>query len=75
MKDLDTNTSSPVTTIAADSGSSSLFIAGFGNGDVKVFDRRMEEEDAIVQSWSIHDSWVQSVRCHPTDSGQFLSAR
>ena len=44
-------------------------------GVVKVFDRRMEEEDAVVRKYSDHAAWVQNVRWHPKLSGQFLSAR
>jgi len=72
--DLDTNSDSPVTAIVSDSGSSQTFIASFADGVVKVFDRRLEEEDAVVRSYSDHITWVQNVRWHPKLSGQFLSA-
>ncbi|KAH7911589.1 raptor N-terminal caspase like domain-containing protein [Hygrophoropsis aurantiaca] len=72
--DLETNSESPVTAIASDHGSSSTFIAGFADGVVKVFDRRLEEEDAVVRSYHEHHSWVQNVRYHPRLGGQFLSA-
>lgn len=74
-QDLDTNSDSPVTSIVSDHGSSSIVIAGFADGVVKVFDRRLEEEDAVVRSYSDHSSWVQNVRWHPSEGGQFLSAR
>ena len=38
-------------------------------GVVKVFDRRMEEEDAVVRKYSDHAAWVQNVRWHPKLSG------
>jgi regulator-associated protein of mTOR len=76
VKDLDTNSDSPVTAIASDPGPSSTFVASFADGTVKVFDRRMEEEDAIVRSFTgEHTSWVQNVRWHPTYASQVLSAR
>ena len=64
-----------MTAIVSDCGSSQTFIASFADGVVKVFDRRLEEEDAVVRSYSDHTSWVQNVRWHPKLSGQFLSAR
>jgi len=71
--DLDTNSDSPVTAIASDQGSSTTFVASFADGTVKVFDRRLDEEDAIVRSYGDHRSWVQNVRWHPHLSAQFLS--
>lgn len=75
LQDLDTNSESPVTSIMSDHGSSSTFIASFADGGVKVFDRRLEEDDAIVRSYRGHTSWVQNVRWHPFLGGQFFSAR
>ncbi|KAL4070418.1 raptor N-terminal caspase like domain-containing protein [Scleroderma citrinum] len=71
---LETNSESPVTSIMSDYGSSSTFISAFADGAVKMFDRRLEEEDAVVRTYQGHHSWVQNVRYHPKLSGQFLSA-
>ncbi|KAG6334285.1 hypothetical protein ID866_4800 [Astraeus odoratus] len=71
---LETNSESPVTSIVSEHGSTSTFIAAFADGVVKVFDRRLEEEDAVVGIYEGHHSWVQNVRYHPRFSGQFLSA-
>ncbi|KAE9410212.1 hypothetical protein BT96DRAFT_952907 [Gymnopus androsaceus JB14] len=72
--DLDTASDAPVTSIASDPGSTQIFVAGFGDGWIKVFDRRLEEEEAIVQTHRGHGSWVQNVKPHPTMAYQFLSA-
>ncbi|KAJ3722358.1 raptor N-terminal caspase like domain-containing protein [Lentinula raphanica] len=48
--DIDTSSEAPVTSIASDPGPSQMFVAGFGDGWIKVFDRRLEEEEAIVQT-------------------------
>ena len=74
-QDLDTNSDSPVTALASDQGSSTTFAASFADGTVKVFDRRLDEEDAIVRSYGEHQSWVQNVRWHPQLGAQFLSGR
>jgi regulator-associated protein of mTOR len=75
QQDLDTNSDSPVTALVSDHAAAQTFIASFADGKIKVFDRRLEDEDAIVRIYSEHTSWVQNVRWHPTLSGQLLSAR
>ena len=59
--------------MVSDYGSINTFLASFGDGSVKVFDRRMDEENAVVRSYHDHVSWVQNARWHPTYEGQFLS--
>ncbi|KAJ8593994.1 hypothetical protein M405DRAFT_858489 [Rhizopogon salebrosus TDB-379] len=51
-----------------------VVIIGFTDGLVKLFDRRLEEEDAIVRSYHGHQSWVQNVEYRPRIGGRFLSA-
>ena len=53
----------------------SVFLASFADGRVKIFDRRLEEDEAVVRSYSSHSSWVQKVKWHPTIPAQFISAR
>ncbi|KAH9056937.1 raptor N-terminal caspase like domain-containing protein [Lactarius vividus] len=74
LLDLETNSDSPVTAIASERGPSSVLLAGFADGVTKVFDRRLEEEDAVVRSFNEHNNWVQNVRWHPHFGNQFLSA-
>ena len=64
-----------MTAIVSDQGSGSIFVAAFGDGMVKVFDRRMEDDEAIVQKYNAHSSWVQNVRWNPSSDKQILSAR
>ncbi|TFK65446.1 hypothetical protein BDN72DRAFT_196251 [Pluteus cervinus] len=72
--DLDTNEDSPVTAIVSDHVSGNTFIASFADGIVKVFDKRLEDDDSIIRKYTDHASWVQNVCWHPTKSNQFLSA-
>ncbi|KAI0042582.1 hypothetical protein FA95DRAFT_1564189 [Auriscalpium vulgare] len=72
--DLDTNSDSPVTALASEHGASPTFLASYADGIVKIFDRRLEEDDAVVRSWNEHGAWVQNVRWHPAVANQFLSA-
>lgn len=61
--------------MAAEPSSLSLLTAGFGDGVVKVFDKRLEEEEAVVHLCGGHASWVQKVCWSPTQPKQFFSAR
>ncbi|KAH9934060.1 raptor N-terminal caspase like domain-containing protein [Epithele typhae] len=60
--------------LASDSGISSTFLASFADGTVKYFDRRLEEDDAVVRSYHQHTSWVQNAKWHPTLGAHFISA-
>ena len=75
LQDLDTISDSPVTSIASDVGSSSTFLASFADGAVKLFDRRLEEDDAVVRTFHDHSSWIQNVKWHPNFGWQFVSGR
>ena len=64
-----------MTAIVSEAGNSHHFAASFADGIVKVFDRRLEEDDAVVRTYTDHTAWVQNVRWHPKVDGQFLSTR
>ncbi|KAE9393049.1 WD40 repeat-like protein [Gymnopus androsaceus JB14] len=72
--DLDTASDASVTSIASDPGSTQIFVAGFGDGWIKIFDWRLKEEEAVVQTHRRHGSWFQNVEPHPMMAYQFLSA-
>lgn len=75
---MDTNSDSPVTAMKWDevnNPNGSIFLASFADGRVNIFDRRLEEDEAVVRSYSSHSSWVQKVKWHPTIPAQYISAR
>jgi regulator-associated protein of mTOR len=76
LMDMDTHAEAPCGALASEgAGAGALFLAGFGDGGVRVLDRRMEEDDAVVRAYNAHTSWVQNVRWHPWHHGQFFTAR
>lgn len=75
LQDIDTQEESPITSMKCEDGNQSVFVASFGNGVMKIFDRRLEEDEAVVRHYSAHSSWVQKVKWHPTIPAQFVSAR
>ena len=38
-----------------------IFVAGFGNGKVQVFDQRERSQTAMVQRYSSHKQWITNV--------------
>lgn len=51
-----------MTSITSDQVSGNIFVVGFGDGAVRVYDRRQPQHDAMVMAWKKHKSWVQNVR-------------
>lgn len=52
-----------------------MVLTGFADGAVKILDRRLDEDNAIVRTYSEHSSWVQAVKWRPGASEKFLTAR
>jgi regulatory associated protein of mTOR len=76
LMDLDTNAEAPCCALSSEAGGAgATFLAAFADGGVKLMDRRMEEDDAVVRSYRAHASWVQNARWHPIYGGQFFTAR
>ena len=59
-----------MTIITSDQRSLTTFVASFVDGTVKVFDRRLDEENVVVQFYGEHQSWVQNVRWHPQETAK-----
>lgn len=75
LQDLETDSDSPTTAIVSEEGPSSMVLTGFADGAVKILDRRLDEDNAIVRTYSEHSSWVQAVKWRPGASEKFLTAR
>jgi regulator-associated protein of mTOR len=75
LQEISTQSESPLTSLATDPENNMMFIAGFGDGNIKLFDRRLEEGDSVVRVWREHSSWVQGVRWQKGASKDLLSAR
>ncbi|KAI1316444.1 hypothetical protein EDD11_010007 [Mortierella claussenii] len=62
ISDIPTRSGAPVTSITSDQVSGNIFVVGFGDGAVRVYDRRQPHHDAMVMAWKKHKSWIQNVR-------------
>ncbi|KAK4609128.1 Target of rapamycin complex 1 subunit mip1 [Fulvia fulva] len=58
ISDIQTRTRSCITSLTSDQVEGNVFVAGFGNGSVKVFDQRLPRSDQMLISWNEHKSWI-----------------
>ena len=72
--DIPTRASSCVTSISSESDFGHLFVAGFGDGTVGVYDRRNPPEASLVRLWEEHQTWVQNVHLQKRGSRELVTA-
>ncbi|PWN27133.1 hypothetical protein BDZ90DRAFT_232692 [Jaminaea rosea] len=72
--DIPTRTSSPVTSLSSESDVGHIFVAGFGNGTVAVYDRRNPPEASLVRLWEEHGTWVHNVHLQKRGNRELVSA-
>ncbi|KAK3908175.1 Regulatory-associated protein of mTOR [Frankliniella fusca] len=63
VRDIPTECDSCVTSLSSDG---QLIVAGCGDGSIRVFDRRLSQNDARVLTWREHNAWV--VNCALRDN-------
>lgn len=59
--DIPARSSSCVTSLTGDQVAGQIFVAGFGDGAVRVFDQRLNVRSACVRVWREHRQWVVNV--------------
>jgi regulator-associated protein of mTOR len=59
--DIPARSSSCVTSLTSDKVAGHIFIAGFGDGVVRVFDQRLNPRTAMVKLWREHRQWITSI--------------
>jgi regulator-associated protein of mTOR len=69
VRDIATQAGSNLTAITADEPDGNVFVAGFGDGVVRLFDKRLDDPSQVVlRTWRKHHTWIQSV--HLQQGGQ-----
>jgi regulator-associated protein of mTOR len=65
-----------MTSIAADQIKGNVFVAGFGDGVVRLFDKRNDRSENVTwRTWRNHHTWIQSVHMPTGQEYMILSAR
>lgn len=76
VMDIPARSGSCVTSLTSDQMTGSIFIAGFGDGAVRVFDTRMKPQESMVRKWK-EDSdrqWIKSVHMQRGGQRELVSA-
>ncbi|GAA5893372.1 hypothetical protein JCM8208_004422 [Rhodotorula glutinis] len=62
IQDLPTRANSCLTSLTCDQVAGNIVVAGFGDGGLRVYDRRLAQRDNMVRRYTgVHDAWVQNV--------------
>ena len=65
-----------MTAIASDEPDGNVFVSGFGDGVVRLFDKRMQNADNIVMRvWRQHHTWIQSVHLQKGGQRELITGR
>ncbi|KAI9833336.1 MAG: hypothetical protein M1819_003731 [Sarea resinae] len=59
--DIPARSGSCVTSLTSDQVAGNVFVAGFGDGAVRVYDQRMKPAEAMVKVWRDHKQWISNV--------------
>jgi len=59
--DIPARSGSCITSLTSDQVAGNIFVAGFGDGAVRIYDRRLKPWVAMVRAWKEHKSWICGV--------------
>ncbi|KAL1848459.1 Target of rapamycin complex 1 subunit kog1 [Paecilomyces lecythidis] len=59
--DIPARSGSCITSLTSDQVAGNIFIAGFGDGAIRVFDQRLKPTTSMVKVWREHKQWITNV--------------
>ena len=74
VADIPARSGSCVTSLTSDQVAGDVFVAGFGDGVVRVFDQRMHVKSSMVKIWREHRQWVTNVKMQRGGMRELISA-
>ncbi|KAK5626870.1 hypothetical protein RRF57_002585 [Xylaria bambusicola] len=76
VTDIPARSGSCVTSLTSDQMTGNIFVAGFGDGAVRVFDTRLRPQESMVKKWKDHSDmqWIRSVHMQRGGQRELLSA-
>lgn len=61
LSDIPARSGSCITSLTSEQVAGNVFVAGFGDGAVRVYDRRLPPRDSMVKAWKDHRHWIVKV--------------
>lgn len=61
MSDIPARSGSCITSLTSEQVAGNIFVAGFGDGALRVYDRRLPPRESMVKVWKDHKSWIVKV--------------
>jgi regulatory associated protein of mTOR len=76
IMDIPARSGSCVTSLTSDQMTGNIFVAGFGDGAVRVFDTRLKAQESMVKKWKDETDrqWIKSVHMQRGGQRELLSA-
>ncbi|ORX88057.1 hypothetical protein K493DRAFT_237024 [Basidiobolus meristosporus CBS 931.73] len=71
--ELPSRSGSCVTSLTSEKISGDIVVGGFGDGTVRVYDRRIEPRDSMVMCWREHPGWVVNVHMQHGGNRELVS--
>ncbi|KAE9970268.1 hypothetical protein BLS_004990 [Venturia inaequalis] len=72
--DINARSGAPITSLTSDQVEGHLFIAGFGDGALRLYDQRQKAQTAMVQVWKEHKAWITNVHLQRGGQRELVSA-
>ncbi|KAI8984718.1 raptor N-terminal caspase like domain-containing protein [Mycotypha africana] len=73
VMDIPTHSSSCVSSLTSDQLSGNILIAGFGDGSIGVYDRRLNPNEARVKLWNEHKAWITGIHLQREGTRELVS--
>ncbi|EHK23937.1 uncharacterized protein TRIVIDRAFT_89418 [Trichoderma virens Gv29-8] len=76
IMDIPARSGSCVTSLTSDQMTGNIFVAGFGDGAVRVFDTRLKPQESMVRKWKDESDrqWIKSVHMQRGGKRELVSA-
>ncbi|KAI1105964.1 raptor N-terminal caspase like domain-containing protein [Jackrogersella minutella] len=76
VMDIPARSGSCVTSLTSDQMTGNIFVAGFGDGAVRVFDTRLRPQDSMIKKWKDDSDrqWIRDVHMQRGGQRELLSA-